>query len=340
MPYLDDTSAGPAGDHKSDMTSPRHLLIHLIECRAIPPAKIADALAVTGVSPDAPAWRAFVDRLLLWLGALALAFAVLFFVAYNWSAIGRFAKFGAVQAAMVLAVVVYWKVGADTVMAKVSLLAATILLGVLLALYGQTYQTGADPWQLFFTWSMLMLPWAIVGRFAAIWLLWVALINLSIVLYYQAFGGVLRLAIFGGTETYWLLFLFNTLALAMWEALAPHRPWMAQRWAPRLVAMGSGVPITLLMLFVIFADETVDVVTGFVWLAWLSAGYVVYRKLKPDLFMLAGGCLSSIVVLVALLAEILNGADAGGYLLIAMVVIGLGAGSAMWLKHVHRQLQV
>ena len=332
-------AAGPTGDYKSNMTSPRHLLTQLIECRAIPPAKIADALAVTGVSPDAHAWRAFVDRLLLWVGALALAFAVLFFVAYNWSAIDRFAKFGAVQIAIVLAVVVYWKVGADTLMGKVSLLAATILLGVLLALYGQTYQTGADPWQLFFTWSMLMLPWAMVGRFAAIWLLWIALINLSIVLYYQTFGGMLWLAIFGGTEMYWFLFLFNTLALAVWEALSLRRPWLAPRWAPRLVALGSGVPITLLMLFVIFADETVDVLTGLTWVTWLAGGYFVYRKLKPDLFMLAGGCLSSIVVLVALLAEILNGADAGGYLFIAMVVIGLGAGSAMWLKRVHRQLQ-
>jgi len=32
---------------------------------------------------------------------------------------------------------------------------STILVGVLLALVGQTYQTGADTWQLFFYWAIL-----------------------------------------------------------------------------------------------------------------------------------------------------------------------------------------
>lgn len=60
----------------------------------------------------------------------------MFFVAYNWNEIGRFAKFGMVEALIALAVLAYWKFGVDTITGKLSLLLATILLGVLLALYG------------------------------------------------------------------------------------------------------------------------------------------------------------------------------------------------------------
>lgn len=320
------------------MHSSRHLLINLIERGAIPLSKIAGALAVAGVTPDGKAWRVFIGRLLLWLGALALAFAVMFFVAYNWNEIGRFAKFGLVEASIALAVLAYWKFGAGTVTGKLSLLVATILLGVLLALYGQTYQTGADPWQLFFTWSILMLPWAIVGRFAAIWMVWIALINLSIVLYYQTFSGMLWIMFGGDTEMLWLVFLFNLLVLAVWESLSGRWNWLAERWAVRLVAIGGGVPITLLALYAIF-DQHSGVLAGLAWVLWLAGVYLVYRKGKPDLFMLAGGCLSGIVVLVAFLSKhILKSGDASAFLFISLVVIGLGASSAIWLKKLHREL--
>lgn len=320
------------------MHSARHLLVELVERGVIPPAKIAAALAVAGVAPDGTAWSVFIDRLLLWLGGLALAFAAMFFVAYNWNEIGRFAKFGMVEALIALAVLAYWKFGVDTITGKLSLLVATILLGVLLALYGQTYQTGADPWQLFFTWSMLMLPWAIVGRFAAIWIVWIALINLSVVLYYETSGGMLWRIFGGGTEMLWLVFLFNVLALAVWEWLSGRWRWLADRWAVRLVAIGSSVPITLLALYAIF-DGQGGMLAGLVWIIWLVSMYFVYRKAKPDLFMLAGGCLSGIVVIVAFLSKhILSSGDAGAFLFISLVVIGLGAGSAIWLKKVHREL--
>ena len=47
------------------------------------------ALRSGGVTPGAAEWRALLDRLLLWSGAVALAAAVVFFVAHNWSALGR-----------------------------------------------------------------------------------------------------------------------------------------------------------------------------------------------------------------------------------------------------------
>lgn len=320
------------------MHSPRHLLIELVERGAIPPAKIVKALAVTGVSPDDRAWGTFLDRLLLWLGGLALAFAAMFFVAYNWNEIGRFAKFGMVEASIVLAVLVYWKFGASTIKGKVSLLVASILLGVLLALYGQTYQTGADSWQLFFTWSLFMLPWAIIGRFAAIWIVWIALVNLSIIMYYETFGGMLWLMVGADTGMYWLLFLFNSVALAAWEWLSGRWRWLTERWAIRLVATASGISITFMALDAIF-DLNGRALSALAWMIWLGCVYWVYRKIKPDLYMLAGGCLSGIIVVVSFMSRhMLNRGDAATFLFISLIVVGLGTGSAVWLKKVHREL--
>lgn len=322
------------------MISSRNQIIGLIEQGKIPVENIGDALDAVKVTPDAKAWRNFIDNLMFWLGGLALAFAVMFFIAYNWNEIGRFAKFGMVEALVVLAITVYWKLGENKVAGKVSLLMATIFLGVLLALYGQTYQTGADPWQLFFNWSLLMLPWAIIGRFPAIWAVWVVLINLSIVLYHQAMWGVFGFMFRSDTGMLWILFFFNSLALIAWEALSQRWHWLSERWAIRLLAVGGGLPITWLTLYAVFHHRAGYIFSWSMWAVWLALLYLFYRKTRPDLFMLAAGCLSGIVVLVTFLARhLLDDWHSGGFLFLAMVVIGLGTGAAVWLRNVHKEWQ-
>ena len=322
------------------MISPRSQLIELIEQGAIPMEKVGDALTVAKVAPDGKAWQTFIGHLLLWLGGLALAFAVMFFIAFNWNDIGRFAKFGIVEGLIILAIVAYCKFGEHTATSKLSLLVATIFLGVLLALYGQTYQTGADPWQLFFTWALMMLPWAILGRFPAIWILWVVLINISIVLYHQTFRGAFWFIFSSDTGMLWLAFIFNTLVLITWEFLTGTWRWLSERWAIRLLAVSGGVPINWLVLQAIFDRRDASVLPGLVWAIWLALLYFIYGKIRPDLFMLAGGCLSAITVSVSFLGKhILTDGSSGGFLLLALLVIGMGAGAAFWLKNVHQECQ-
>lgn len=323
------------------MISPRSQLIELIEQGSIPAEKIGDALIATNITPDGRAWRAFIDRLLLWLGGLALAFAAMFFIAYNWNDIGRFAKFAMVEGSIILAIAAYCRFTDHSTAGKVALFVATICLGVLLALYGQTYQTGADPWQLFFTWALLMLPWALIARFPALWIVWVILLNTSIILSDQTFRGIFWFSAGSATGMLWPLFIFNTLLLAAWEFLTATRHWLSERWAIRLLATGSGVPLTWLVLHSIFAhSEEGGLLPGVVWLSWLAAMYFFYRKIKPDLFMLAGCCLSGITVIVAFLSKhLLQDHSAGGFLFLALLVVGLGAGAAFWLKKVHREMQ-
>jgi uncharacterized membrane protein len=321
------------------MISTRSQIIEFIEKGAIPKEKIGDALVAANLTPDARSWQTFIDHLLLWLGGLALAVAVMFFIAYNWNDFGHFAKFGMVEGFIVLAIAAFCMLGGDTVASKVSLLVATITLGVLLALYGQTYQTGADPWQLFFNWALLMLPWALISRFPAIWIVWVVLINISIVLYHQTFRGAFWI-MFGPTGMLWMVFFFNTLVLSVWELLATRWNWLSERWAIRLLAVGSGCSLTGLVLNAIFDRNYVFDFSGLVWLVWLALMYLVYRKIRPDLFMLAGVCLSVITVSVSFLGKhMLKVGDSGSFLFLALVIIGMGAGAAIWLKNIHQEFQ-
>jgi uncharacterized membrane protein len=320
------------------MFSARHRISEFIAQGVIPASRADDALAAAGIAPDGPAWRTFFDHLLLWLGGLALGFALMFFIAYNWQDMGRFAKFGMVEAALALAIGAFWKFGDRSMAGKVALLTATIFLGVLLALYGQTYQAGADPWQLFFNWALLMLPWALIGRFAALWIVWVALVNLAIVLYCQSFRGIFGLMLRSDTGALWLVLAFNTLALVAWELFALRMRWLAERWALRLLAAAGGAALTGLVLYSIFEEAGNRVLAPLVWGVWMTALYLTYRRAKPDLLMLALGCLSGIVVPVTFLARhLLDNGAAGGFLLLALLVLGLGTGAAVWLRNVHRE---
>ena len=78
---------------------------------------------------------------------------------------------------------------------------------------------------------------------------------------------------------------------------------------------------------------------------WLAALYGVYRQRRLDLFMLAGGCLSSIAVLTFLLARFVFWEEGmwqrqwheGGFLLLAGSVFAMGAAAVAWLKRLNAE---
>ncbi len=321
------------------MDETRRKLIELIEQGRVSQSKVDDALALLKIRPDGLAWSKFVDFVLLCLGGLSLAFSLLFFIAYNWAEIGRFTKFGLVEVSIVVSVLVFVMQKKDAVVGKVALLVACVLLGVLMALFGQTYQTGADPWQLFFNWALLMLPWAVIGRFSAIWSLWITLLNLSIVLYFESMRSALW-SVFDSTNLWWVLLIFNTALLVVWECVFGRFAWLKDRWPVRLLAVASGVSVTWLVLNAIFSNDEPELIGSVVWVAWILGLYGAYRVFRPDLFMLAGGCLSGVVVTISFMTKhVFNFNSSESFLLLSLITIGLGAGSAVWLRRVHQEWQ-
>ena len=312
------------------MSSLRSEILEWARQGRIAPGDLRNALEAGGALPDAQAWRRFLDRLLLFMGTVMLAAALVFFLAYNWQALGRFGKFALAEGLIVAGLAVVWWRGLERLSGQAVLLFSALAAGALLALVGQVYQTGADTFELFAAWAVAIAPWVLLARFPTLWILWLAVVNVACALYFDAFPGAL--VFFGPERQLWALFFLNTAALAAWEASAAGGlAWLRERWTVRLVATASGAFATAVAIESIFDDRGAAWGVA-AWAAWLVAAYLVYRRTIKDLYVLAGGALSAIVVVAAFLADSLRVQDAGALLFIGLVVVAMSAAAGVWLR--------
>lgn len=116
----------------------------------------------------------------LGVAVLAAAFGglgVIFWMAANWDTLGRFGRFALLEVfVLVMCMGALWQPAARAPLGLLALLS----IGGLFAYFGQTYQTGADPWQLFALWAVLALPLCLAVRSDVLWAPW-ALVALSAV---------------------------------------------------------------------------------------------------------------------------------------------------------------
>ena len=173
-------------------------------------------------------WSQFLMRSALLSATLLLSSALIMAVAANWLSwpkVGRIALLELTVAGLVL--VAGWLVrrepkGWATAYSLSSLaqIVAAISVGGLLALIGQSYQTGADPWQLFALWAVLLLPWAFGLGSLFIILLVIFLTNLALFLYVEEVDGWYGLQGWGVSLVGAMFVLLNAfwLALSRWWA--------------------------------------------------------------------------------------------------------------------------
>lgn len=323
------------------MSDNRAEILEWIELGRLQSDALPTALRLAGLRPSLADWRNFFHALTLWLGVVFCAAAVIFFFAYNWQAMGRFAKFGLVEILIIVSLVLCWRFDLNRMVGQSALLFATLLIGALLALVGQTYQTGADTYELFGVWAMAVLPWVVVGCFSPLWLVWLALINLTAILYYQTFSGLFGW-LFDNEQILWALFILNTTALCCWETAAQNGvSWLRERWSARMLAVASGSLITILATWTILDfDEHGTLSALLVYLVWMVVAYVFYRHVLKDVFVLAGGVLSAIIFITVWLSKLmLKHDEAGAFLFIGLLIIGLSAVGGFWLKSVANEVR-
>ena len=138
------------------------------------------ALSINQSNNSPQQWYDFISRTLLWLGTLSIAAGVIFFFAYNWNEISTLMKFALLQGLMVVSVILYTQTNKYSSVSTTSLFFLALLIGALFALFGQTYQTGKDPWQLFFMWMVFVTPLAFISRSNSLWLLWLFLASICL----------------------------------------------------------------------------------------------------------------------------------------------------------------
>ena len=321
------------------MTSHRKQILDWVRQGHLNEDSLGEALRLAEADPSPMDWRHFIDRLMLWLGTIFMAAGVIFFFAFNWHEMSRYTKLGLVEFLIVVTVALCWKLGLDKLSGKAALLALTLLIGALLALVGQIYQTGADPWQLFATWALMVIPWVAIGRFGALLLCWVGLVNVSLALYFQAFPRFFGLVgvLFSTEALLWALFAFNTVILCFWEFAAQRQvDWLSERWPLRVLAVASGGLITTLAIWAIFDFRSFSIFGLLGYFVWLATAYFIYRHKFLDIFVLAGGVLSLIIVVTSGLSKLMlsHGESSSALLAIGLMVIGLSAAGGYWLKSI------
>lgn len=144
------------------------------------------ALSLADARPTRADVERFGVRVLHLAGVLSIAAGVVFFVAANWAALGVFGRFALVEGALVATVALaLWRPPPQAV-GRYALLLAFIVTGALFALFGQTYQTGADVYELFLNWSLLGLVLVVAAQWSVVWAAWTLVLNVALVLFCAA----------------------------------------------------------------------------------------------------------------------------------------------------------
>ncbi|GLC93896.1 hypothetical protein Tamer19_33040 [Cupriavidus sp. TA19] len=302
----------------------------------------------------APAWRAtephpadwlrWLDRALLALGTVLLCAGVVVFFAFNWQELHKFSKFGLLAAAVTLLAAFAWFRAPGDMAGRAALGGAQALSGVLLAVIGQTYQTGADAWQLFALWALLAVPWALAARAAPHWWLVLVVGNVALLRYFSIRFGMdgLFALLFDSrylrTATLALLGAV-LLQLALWHLLVARAPGLGFRGqtGSRLLAALACVQAGSLGLTSLL-DKRFDGASFVLAVAVLAGLAWWYRQRAFDIVVLSLTCLTGIVLVVAGLGKLLfeGKGDFGAFLLLGLVTIGLAAGAAAWLMRAYR----
>lgn len=267
------------------------------------------------------------SQLAYWLprGVAVLAAAlgglgVILWIAANWETLGRFGRFGLLQALFVAMCVGAWvKPGARVPFGLMALLT----IGGLFAYFGQTYQTGADPWQLFAVWAVLALPLCWGVRSDVLWTPWALIVTTSISLWVHAHTAH-RWRVEPQDVRVYAMAWSSALALAL--ALSPvFARWTGSGpWAMRTAVTLATAMVTSTALAALFDRELVLLYAlGLLLLA--GAGLAMAGRKLFEIFGLSAVCLGLNVLLIFGLGKALFHNARGDDWVVAMLLLGVAA---------------
>ena len=287
--------------------------------------------------PTPAEWRAFWAHLLQAAGLGSVGAGVIFFVAANWQAWGLAGRFGLLEAGLLICVAAALWQPPPARVGQAALLLATLFTGALLALFGQSYQTGADAYELFFTWALLALPFAVAALSGAVWAVWWVVLDVGLAL---LCGGLSLDHFFWRFLDGWgrdravllmLPCLANLLGAGLFLRLGRTRfADAAPLWLVRLL-LAVGIAYGTAASLPVVSDHGAAVIAAYAVIALVIA--IAARARRQDVFPLTVLAASWIAISTAWLAHSirLNDADLGALFIVTIWLIGSSTASAMLL---------
>lgn len=299
-------------------------IIHLNREGAIDDDECLKALEWVTKPISSARWTSYLRDWFLLLGLLLIVAGVVTFGAYNWRLLTRFQKFGLFEFLVFASWLAHWLRGLDTKVGQALLLSSSLLTGALLAAFGQVYQTGADSFQLFLGWAALILPWCLAGRLSLLWLVEIALLNLSLGLFwlqtYQATAAGYALA----------SACLNLTFAWLWQRARVHRPWMMQEITGFLIAIALWT--LSLVACISFWQGGLYLLCLLLTLALAS---LLARVFQKQASVLAIVCVALIPLSLSFMVWLLGPNYWSGNLLIIFVLILEVSLASRWLYRVH-----
>lgn len=298
--------------------NPRLAVYDLAERYALDAPRTRQLLAAAGLAGEPDAVRRWLWPAVASIGAALCGLGIILWLAANWDTLGRFGRF-----ALLMALVLAFCVGAALRprFARPLGLLALLTTGGLFAYFGQTYQTGADPWQLFAVWALLTLPLCLGVRSDVLWAPWALVAMTGISLWVQAHTG----------HRWRLEPQDRAVYAAAWVAMAAVVAWLspaargftgAGPWALRTAGTLAVVGVTLTAAGGLFLRD-VGGVYGLGLVVLGIAAAVLSLRGAFEIFLLSAVALGLNTLLVAGLARLLF--QARGDFIFHLLVLGLAA---------------
>ena len=282
--------------------------------------------------PARERWAGYLRDWFLIFGVLMLVAGVIVFGAYNWQTLHRYAKLGILEMLILGSWLGSRLRDRDSIESTMLLWASCLLVGALLAVFGQIYQTGADAYALFVSWAALILPWCLAGRSNLIWMTQMILLDLSFSLYWfqvvsDDFG--LFSVCFAG---------FNAVLVLLWERARARAGWPAPAMTDGLLAIGL-TPLTGAGGAAFWEGEFYGAALVAAMLSWP----ILYRLYGDRVRTMSLVACSAVTLGCAVMVWVFLDQMDGGALGFLMVAGGLVVEITLagrWLKHIHARAHV
>lgn len=279
--------------------------IHIISRHSNLTEQAVERVLKENVYNDKEMWKKFLRLFFITLGIGFTTAGIIFFFAYNWADLNKFAKLGLTEVLIIATTIVVLLPKIKSSTRNIILTGSSFLVGVLFAVFGQIYQTGADAYDFFLAWTLFITLWVVVSNFAPLWLLYIVLINTTFILYTEQvvkdWPPILIIT---------LLFLFNTAILLTFIFLEKDKKiGSIPKWFTYILALGSVTFATAGMIFGIL-DEDQSIFPGLALIVILIFGLGIWHGIKSKSgFYLSVIPLSIIIIISASLLRISEGAE-------------------------------